>query len=425
MGISRGGFSAGGAVVVRRALLVLFAACGADTAARPLEGETAEAARRYPDLFTIYAGDQGIYRGCGPSGGVCHNGNEFPNLASLGSVVDNIDRDCNLKRTDPLAIHDLCERRGDVLSSDAGESEIAWIEVAGSRTWRVRLREPIALGGAVEIRRGDRTVISLADIGGSAAVDPAEPVAVILAVPAPTVTDPEDPPEDPGLLLDRAGAPGDPLAVRVGDPNRNGVFGDELGGRIIRPGDPTRSYLLARLLDPDAGPLMPRANCCQWSKPAVRALYCWIEGLAGDGHNALSPIDYQKCSAGPSVELLYPEPGPACEAQGLCPAEAATAGDEPTFHNVYARVLVPACSGSGCHGSEPVGGLDFAGEQRAYDSLAHVVAPGDPARSRLLERLDPARCVAPDCATMPLGRPPLAADKLELVTAWIEQGALR
>jgi hypothetical protein len=213
--------------------------------------------------------------------------------------------------------------------------------------------------------------------------------------------------------------------IQVGDPNRNGTFGAELGGKIIRPGDPARSYIMSRLLDPDSGPLMPRANCCYWSKPAVRALYCWIEGLASDGGNAFDPIDYGNCSAGPSVELLYPQPGPTCDSMGLCPVEAAPANGDPTFHNVYAQVLVASCSGSGCHGGGVVAGLDFTSEQRAFDSTAHVTVPGNPDASRLYVRIDPAQCEAPSCATMPLDRPPLSEDKRALVRAWIEMGAQR
>ena len=74
---------------------------------------------------------------CGP------DGNEFPNLASLGSVVDNIGRDCNEKRQDPTTVHDLCERKGDHFASGAASSEIAWIELADpvARNWRVHLRD--------------------------------------------------------------------------------------------------------------------------------------------------------------------------------------------------------------------------------------------------------------------------------------------
>src|SRR5262245_34298006 len=160
-----------GAVVVRAAIaLVLVAACGPNT----LAGETAEAAKRYPDLFHLYAGDQGVYRGCGPSGGVCHNSNEFPNLASLGSIVDNIGRDCNQKRTDPTTLHDLCERPGDRLVAGASASGSAWVEVAdpAARTWRIATRDPVTLGAELTVVRGDRTMYRLSDYSATATRDP-------------------------------------------------------------------------------------------------------------------------------------------------------------------------------------------------------------------------------------------------------------
>lgn len=410
------------------AITVVLAACGTDSAAPPLSAETAQAAKEYPDVYALYSHDQGIYRGCGPSGGVCHNGNEFPNLDSLGSIVDNIGRDCNKKRTDATTVHDLCEGEGDRVVIGNASSEIAWIESMdpAMRTWRVVLREPISLtSAAVDIHRGDRFLYDISDRGIAVSADGAD--ALVFHVPPPVQpTDPDDD-VDPDFAeyLARAGLPGDPAVVAVGDPNRNGTFGGELGGKIIKPGDPARSYLLARLLDPEAGPLMPRANCCHWSKPAVRAMYCWIEGLRSDASNAFAPIDYTNCSAGPSVELLYPEPGTSCELMGLCPVEAVTADEEPTFHNVYARVLVPQCSGAGCHGTGPVANVDFSSEQRAFDSLAARVVAGSPETSQLVVRLDPTLCEAPECQTMPLGRPPISSEKLSLVRTWIERGAER
>jgi len=70
--------------------LIVLAACGNDTGVK-IDDADAEARATYPDLAAIYDGERGLYRGCGPNGGVCHNGNEFPNLDSMGSIVANID----------------------------------------------------------------------------------------------------------------------------------------------------------------------------------------------------------------------------------------------------------------------------------------------------------------------------------------------
>jgi hypothetical protein len=409
------------------------AACGASAGRRSAD-EDAEARRLYPDLPALYAGDQGIYRGCAPNGGVCHNSHEFPDLHTVGSIVDNIDRGCNARRDRPETLHDLCERPGDTLLVGDDAIEIAWLEPTTAadplspREWLFQLREPASgAPDSLAIMRGEEWLYDLTS--ATAILDEENPSRVVVTLPA----TPDGPPPveeedlDVGTFLASAlagaGRTTDPMSVQLGDPNRNGTFGGELDGRIIRPGNPARSYLLHRLVDPAAGPLMPRANCCFWTRPALRALECWIEGLAPDGANALAPIDYDRCGPGSSVELLYPEPGPACEASGLCPVEAIEAGGDG-FPALYSDILVPRCSGSGCHNQTPVGRIDFATEEAAWQSLSGAVVPGDPAASRLWQRLSPDLCEEP-CVTMPLGRAPLPDDERERVRAWIEQGAPR
>jgi gamma-glutamyltranspeptidase len=227
----------------------------------------------------------------------------------------------------------------------------------------------------------------------------------------------------------------DPAAIQLADPNRNGVLGHTLGGRIIKPGDPAQSYLLRRLADPQAGPLMPLANCCFWTRPALRALYCWVSGLRADGSNAMDPIDYDACPATPPEPLAmdaldYPEPGPGCETAGLCPVQLKQPlPSEPTFANVYEHVFVRRCAGSGCHFDDDPGGLDMSTRELAYRSLVteERVVPGDPGASVLWERLTRECQQGGDggesCGRMPLGRDPLPREELDLIEAWIRAGA--
>jgi hypothetical protein len=413
--------------------IVIAAGCGAS----PPVVEDDEARALYPDLAALYGGDHGIYRGCAPNGGVCHNAREFPDLHTLGSIVDNIGRPCNAKRDRPEALHDLCERPGDALRIGDAALEIAWLEPAegadpiSPRAWRIHLREPVAAapvaGDDLAIERDGAELFDLGEEPGVSAAIATDSAAVIeLALPEtpPGTENPEDPDFGTyvaGALVD-AGRPNDPDSIQLGDSNRNGTFGAELGGRIIQPGDPARSYLMRRLLDPAAGPLMPRANCCFWTKAALRAMQCWIEGLRADGENALDPIDYDRCGPPPATELIYPDPGPACEAQGLCPVEALP-GDGTDFGSIYRDILVQRCAGAGCHNQEPVGGVDFATERAAYDTLAARVVPGDPAASLLYQRLSPELCTG-TCKTMPLGREPLIEEERARIAAWIEAGAL-
>jgi hypothetical protein len=406
---------------MKMVVLVAIAACGNDRA--PIAEESGV---EFPTLERLYDGEHGIYRGCGPNGNVCHNGNEFPNLGSLGSILDGIGSDCNLKRDKAEAVHDMCERPGDVveiaLPDNASEQiEIAHVLPTGGSYALVLRRAPTSFLGEqrLVITRDGEVVAALGELVSSAVIDPADPRSITLTMYADELG------EEVGQRLARAGIPGDSGTLRVGDPNRNGVFGAELAASLIQPGDPQRSYLLRRLVDPAAGPLMPRANCCFWTKPALRALWCWVAGLREDGSNALDAIDYDTCPPLPAVELDYPDPGPSCETAGRCPVVAIGGTNEPTFASIYAEILVPACGGLGCHDQEPFGGLvDLRNEQIAYETLRPKVVSGDPDASILVRRLRPATCEAP-CTTMPLDRALLPDAEVARIRQWILDGAAR
>lgn len=331
--------------------VVLLAGCRG--APGPINDHTEEARLKYPDLAALYAGDQGIYRGCGPNSGVCHNGNELPDLHTVGSVLDNLDRPCNQKRTFAEAVDDLCEPPGDRLAIAGRTIELAWAvpdDAAASgdsspgaavvRRWRLGLRDALdAVDPAdpLTILRDGRELWHLGRYA-TATLDPDDARVLLLeALPAGG--------SDPALVLAAAladaGVPSQPEAIRVGDPNRNGVFGAALGGRVIKPGDPRASYLLHRLTDPLAGPLMPRANCCAWSLAAVRAMWCWVDGLEPDSRNAMALIDYDGCSPSPAVALRYPELGPTCETSGLCPV-GVDLGDGRQFIRAWIEAGAPS-----------------------------------------------------------------------------------
>lgn len=419
------------------AAIAVTGACGGDPDPT-VDETTAEAMRLYPDLPHLYAGDQGLYRGCGPNGGVCHNANEFPNLASVGAVIDNVGRDCNQKREAAETLNDMCERVGDAVEIadqttpiEIGSFAPVDADAAVPRTWRMLLRSaPTEVPSWYDLgvfRDGPDPLYHIGYYMESMAADPDDPSGrTIVLTLSPPPADPNA--YDAGAAMSRvladAGIPADPYAIQVGDPNRNGTFGAELDAKIIKPGQPQKSYLMRRLTDPNAGPLMPRANCCFWTRAAVRALWCWIAGLAPDGANALAAIDYAACPASPPVELLYPTPGPECEAAGMCPVEAGGGTGEPTFPSIYAEILVPKCGGMGCHDQEPAGYVDMTSEEAAYQTLATKIVPGDPAASVLYQRLDTATC-QPPCDTMPLGRPVLPDDDRARIRTWIEGGAAR
>lgn len=408
----------------------LLGACESQTKPPVIDDADAEARLLYPDLSALYGGEHGLYRGCGPNGGVCHNGNEFPNLSTLGSIVSSIGVPCNQKRVIGSELDDLCERPGDKVEIGGRKIEIAYFEPYQNMPlvgWRMVLREraPAELPGEnlmvwrpVPEAGVDAPFVPLAIAVNAHIPDPGDTSGrSILMAMSP----------DPGIaafvsqFLVESSAPR-PDRIRVGDANKNGTFGAELGGGLIAPGDPERSYLLRRLTDPTKGPLMPRANCCSWTRTALRALWCWIDGLAPDASNALDPIDYRGCRPSPSIELLYPEPGPMCEAQGLCPVSAGSGTGDATFASIYAEILTVKCAGAGCHDRGDPGGVDFRSQSLAFATLSERVTPFDPAASLLVRRLDPALCTG-TCSVMPLGRSPLLPDEMARIRQWITDGA--
>lgn len=424
-----------GAVVVRprrarAALAFALVACGSNPPAVDHDAIDTEARDKFPDLAALYAGDEGLYRGCGPNGGVCHNGNEFPNLDSLGSIVANIDVPCNQKRESAHEIDDMCERRGDRVEFGAQKIEIAYLEPYQDMPlvgWRLVLREkPAVMLPQGELMQVWRAVpgaddvafvpLSAATIGYIVDPDDASGKSILLAMP-----------QDPNAaqfvasFLQESGT-ARPDRLHYGDPNRNRTFGADLGGRLVKPGDPEKSYLLRRLVDPTMGPLMPRANCCSWTKASLRALWCWVDGLATDGSNALDPIKYDGCRASPPVDLLYPEPGEMCEAQGLCPIQAGGGTGEPTFPSIYSEILTKRCAGEGCHDTGAPGGVDLRTATAAFETLSTRVVAGDPEASLLYQRLDPTLCTG-TCKAMPLDRPPLPDTELARIRQWIVDGA--
>jgi hypothetical protein len=411
-----------------------YAGKPAPPAAMPEDAGTDDPGLLYPTLNALYEGNAGIYRSCGPNNAVCHNSREFPNFATLGSIVEDVGLPCNQKRTTPTELHDLCERPGDVLAIGGAELEIAWFENAdpahpgddlSARTWRVVLHDaPPAPGGQrLRIVRPPALELHpLTDIGVVATSDSAGGgKALILELPPPGTNGIDD-----GATVAEwfasAGVPGDPASIQEGDANRNGVFGATLGGALIKPGDPAKSYLFSRLTDPSAGPLMPRANCCFWTKTSLRALFCWVASLRPDGSNALDPIDYAKCPEGPADTMVYPAPGPNCATSGLCPVQPkGQLTDEPTWTNIYPNVIQVACTSCHSGGAAAEGGLDMGSSDLAYQDLENGrIVPNDAKASLLYKKISPDLCGG-DC--MPKGGAPLDPKARGLIEQWIDQGA--
>src|SRR6202040_1123111 len=63
------------------------------------------------------------------------------------------------------------------------------------------------------------------------------------------------------FLFPVAYLPGDDAQVEMGDPNGDGAFGADLGGALVKPGQPLKSYLFLRVLSPlQMGPGQTNTN---------------------------------------------------------------------------------------------------------------------------------------------------------------------
>ena len=391
-------------------------------------------ATAYPTLAEIYQGAQGIYRGCGPNGNVCHNSRQYPNMNTLGALALNVNQPCNQLQDDPTRIDDWCERQGDTVRVEGTDLLLAYIQRIAEQTETMGSRWAIVTQGdfpaltadsqlaIVRIRAGHSDDALIRFDASQLTPDPTRPNVMFAQV------DPMD--EDVERALARAGIPAERDAVQFGDPNRNGTFGVGLGNALILAGHPERSYIIRRLTDPTAGPLMPLANCCFWSKQSLRALWCWIANLRPDGSNAMDPIDYSVCPDGPVENVVYPEPGPTCENNGLCPVRTRDPiPDDPTWANVYANILVPRCGGDGCHRSaQPAGNLDLGTSDVAFEQLVHSnparVVPGSAAMSLLYQRItQPCDPGSTTCRRMPLFQAALPDNEISIIQRWIANGA--
>jgi hypothetical protein len=116
-----------------------------------------------------------------------------------------------------------------------------------------------------------------------------------------------------------------------------------------------------------------------------------------------------------------------CEHAG--PLEVMPRG--PAFDTIQETIFDVNCALSGCHtGSSPQQGMNLSRGQ-SYSNIVNVpsqerpdllrVSPNEPERSYLLKKIRG----DPDIVgvRMPLGRPHLSDELIDLVRTWIEQGA--
>jgi hypothetical protein len=380
---------------------------------------------KYPDLRTLWS--SAIVRTCGPNNGVCHNSRQFPELASPSGLLATVGTRCNQLRDNPKTVDNLCEPKGDSLLVGSGSTHIGQvIGLAADGT-------PVADGvkpDALKITLHD----AISDVG-MLRIERQTASKVDLQIPQPAVRSANM--GDSFVVLDYALTPvpianflwpaqyraGDDSVVALGDANGDGIFGADLGGALIKPGDATKSYLFLRLSAPlSVGPghrmtnviappseeaQMPIANNQYWdAENAATALYCWITTM--DPKNPDGAIDYAHCDRDKMPQIVH------------------QAGEASTWSSVYSNVLEPMCSS--CHHpgtSEPTQFfIEDAAKTyatllygRATESQLPFVEKGDPSRSLLYLKL-----TGQVGTQMPLGGM-LDPKLLDGVSLWIAQGA--
>lgn len=104
---------------------------------------------------------------------------------------------------------------------------------------------------------------------------------------------------------------------------------------------------------------------------------------------------------------------------------------EPTFTNIQDNIFSLNCALSGCHaGSSPQQGMNLS-EGQAYNNIVNVpsnempnllrINPNNPDQSYLFLKIQGDPSIIGE--RMPLGRPPLSAEQIDLIRRWILDGA--
>jgi hypothetical protein len=342
-----------------------------------------------------------ITRTCGPTGGVCHNQKEYPDLHTPSNLLDAVDAPCNVQPGDYAAVFDGCEPLGDRfrISDQTKAVEIGYVEYVASESeeegapppgLHVYLREPLSAGGdRNEIWGEGHFLRDFADAAG-------RPEQLLYARFQTNWRL-----QDGGTHLFaevqeyQADQVNELLAVGIqqGDMNRNGVFGasDMVPLALLKPGKPEESYLIGRLrgaIGPVGAELdipgtrMPLAND-PLSIADMLGLYCFVYGLPAQMDGVLdlrSPIDYVNCPYAADPESLN------------------LLGKGATWLGRVQPLLESNCGG--CHGgTEPQAGFDVVTNEEGngvYERLLgpstqkpgmNFIEPGDPTRSYLWLKL--------------------------------------
>ncbi len=287
-------------VLASLSLLAALSACPVDPVVTDIDEAralTATAKSKFPRVVDLH--QKIVARSCAPNTGVCHNTNNYPELATPASFLASINAWCNLASPDPAQGFDLCERAGDVLVSGSFQSEVAHTERQPDGGWQLTLRDPAPRTDDVAPVRfksalNELVFQPLPEWGVTIAmVEGSTQISLSIAIEEPFFAEP---------YIDEA-----LTALVQGDQNGNGVFGAadvddgvseaRVGATVIAPQSLLRSYLWGRITGTVPGSRMPLANQAL-SDDEYLALACFIEGLPANGSLPATDaaIDYDACA---------------------------------------------------------------------------------------------------------------------------------
>ena len=377
-----------------------------------------------------------IVRTCGPTGGVCHNRKEYPDLHTPSNLLAAIDAPCNSQPVEFSAVYDGCESPGDrfKLKDDSPEVEIGYVQyIPGEYIDFEELEQTPSADSpglhvilAAPVRDGDRTrtwsqahfVRSFNNAGliENLAYARYQTRWWLLEGGTHLYGEVRDYQTDRVSELLSVG-------IRQGDENRNGQFGAQRAAplKMLTAGSPEKSYLLGRLRGELAGQKIPGTRMPLANEPLsiadMLALFCFIEGIPDVGDRVLdleTPINYENCSYAEDPESLN------------------LLGDGATWKGRVKPLLAANCGG--CHGGEqPQGELDLVTDglyERLLGSSKQVtmplLTPGNLQQSYLwLKLLSDSSILGRGMPIDPLeGVRTLPQGALTDIETWINNGAL-
>lgn len=414
---------------------------------RPASGEITESSPYTgDDIYVLEAQDRFrtgldihrkiIWRTCTPNDGVCHNKKEYPDLHTPANLLAAINAPCNVVPGEYESVYDRCERRGDDFRLDRGDFggpiELGWLHVIEGESdgfsdeqpptlespgLHIRLKNPVDLE-QTNVRAEGQFIRAISED------DRLQDVVVanfstrwwILEGGAHLFGEVRNNQTDRADELTQIG-------LRQGDLNRNGTFGADEGAtvRMLEPGNPEESYLIARVRGEMNGAQIPGSRMPLANQPLsiseMLALFCFVEGLPDEDITDLSSVvDYADCSYSDDPEGLN------------------LLGEGVTWETRISKILEANCGG--CHGgASPDEGLDLLADD-TYDRLLepsvqkpemNLVEPSDYENSYLWHKLND----YPDIEGLPMPYNPLTGEgrlteaELGDIQTWIAAGAVR